>query len=189
MTQYDLSPFFIKVTHNDTHRDHIMTIPTKPNSPPIVGTDTGLLRRDGDPISFVDWFTEFSAVLKTFFHSGHLITNADFWSKPTPDDDPVWVYSIAGSVAGTATGATQYKQEIVQSYRSGLGNIAKVYILAPSADYPNDNVHALTTADAMAAYIVGPSSVWVARDTSKLIAPLKSSSKTNDKLRELELGI
>jgi len=189
MTQFDLSPGFAKLQVFDGHRTHYQTLPISTPTGVAVGDDPTIGKKGGGTIAFSAAMIEYAAVYKTFLPPQTTIVEASFWSKPTVDDDPIWIFSHPLTVVGTGSTGASYKQEIIQSYRTQLGHILKLYLGPVAADYPNDNVHPLTTADAMAAYVLGSTSVIVGRDGAFAIGALKSSSKTNDKWRKLELGI
>lgn len=194
MTEYALSPGFVLIKQNDGHRPHTMKIPVFPVGTPVVGTEPAFETKSGGSVFMSTAVSNLVAVLKTQFPATTTFSTAEFWYQATEDSDPVWVYEVPIGVIGTSAGAATYHQEIVMSFRSFKGHLAKLYLMAVSGTIINNQRGVLLTTGlsglgAIAAYALDNDSWLRARDDSVLVAPLNYSVKTNDVLRNKELGV
>jgi len=188
MTVHSLSPAFLIVNYSYSLLQHHMTIPTFPSGSMTPGVAPNLLTYAGTPLNIGLVAPDIYNALKPFFHSDTLFQSIDVWSKPSPDDDPVFVWSET-LVAATGSGSTANKlaNQSVLTWRTDLGGIAKAYLMegffTPNtrefAPYP-----ATSPELGLDTYVRGSTSVWYGRDNGHVIAPIQIRTKTNDALRK-----
>jgi hypothetical protein len=127
-------------------------------------------------------------VFRPMFSSLTTIISAEFWYQPTPTSDPIWIYEHPINLPGT-TGATSVSMgQIVITFRTALGGLARLYLMEPAAAHTVNvrvNGTALTGTNlAISNYVKGPTSVFLGRDNAALMVPIFYTTKINDALRK-----
>jgi len=189
MAKNSLSPGFVKMYYGRGGSQHVHTIPIKFHDAPVAGSDPLLLKHDASGTNFGFLVEEYADLFKALFAATETIDHAEVWSQPTPDDDPVWIFSDAISVAGTNGVATSVGSEAVMTFRTASGGLYRWYCMEPSLP-PNQVYSPATFPAAYAAisdYLIGGDSWVYGRDNGKVAVPLSMKTKTNDVLRRLLL--
>jgi hypothetical protein len=132
------------------------------------------------------------AVLKTIYDADTTFVSAEFWSKPQPSDDPVWVFEHPIGVIGTVSGSVQLAGELVFSYRTAGGHLMKQYFMDFSDAIPLNVRTPLGSIGAGANanirdYTLGSTAWATGKDGFFPVAPLNYTSKMNDTLRRKEI--
>lgn len=189
MTRYTLDPGFIKLRYDDPHRTHFQTLCVLPFGAVVVGTEPRFLLRDGSDVVMHTLTELYAAAMQPNLASTSTIVEATFWSKPTADADPIWIYTDALNLAGNGSGTETYTRQINRSFRTSNGHIMRNVIEACVSGLPNDTSTPLNPAESMSAFLLGANGFIVGRDNGYPAAALNYSTKTNDALRKLELGL
>jgi hypothetical protein len=113
------------------------------------------------------------------------LDTADFWSQPTPEDDPVWIYSHSLDDDGTSAGSAITAQQQVFTFRTDLGGLYRFYIMEGAVLANLALSYAAMGADskALADYILGATSWLYGRDGGEPLVSLGYKTKYNDVLR------
>ena len=185
MAQNSLSPAFVKLFYSRTGVEHTMTIPTKFYTAPTVGESPSLLTHAGGQYPFDNAVDDLILYLKPLWANTMSFGHAEVWSQPTPEDDPLWIYTYAVGVAGTSANANVIASQIVMTFRSTLGGLFRLYGM--EASYAVNQAFSLAGFDTalgnLSTYIIASASWVYARDNGKPITTLGAKTKTNDVLR------
>lgn len=186
MTQYDIAPAFIKLFYTRDTVPHTQTLPVWiATDPPVPGTNEPLVRYDNSDLTFSQCMADYVAVFKALFGATVTLNYAELWSKPLPDDDPIWIYTTSPNAAGTNGTAAAVAEEVILTYRTSLGHIARLYAMEASLPvnvvYHSANIQAPYTA--LDVFLRGASNFIRGRDGGKLVNLLSVKSKYNDVLR------
>lgn len=143
--------------------------------------------KDGSSVAINTAVSAFVTILKALMAASVTFQDFDLWSKPTPTDDPIWLYNGSLAVVGTNAAATVANSQLVASYRSGAGGNGKIYLLEQS--YAVNNVYKPTAYGdaaklALANYLIGTSSMVYARDNGFPVSVPRMMTKTNDVMRK-----
>lgn len=188
-----ISPGFAKIKYTGATLTHYQILPLQPNGTPVVGVNGQLILKDASLSTFSAAIDAYIAVLKAEVPATVTFVSAEYWSKPTADDDPIWIYTHPLAVVGTnATGTDELKQRVI-SYRTGLGGGGFNYLLQiPTAvgvnarqNFPSGNA----LANATLAYIIGNSSFIIGRDGGRPIVGNWYTTKYNDNARKKKLQL
>lgn len=188
MTRFDLDPGFIKLRYDDSHRPHFQTLCVDPSGVVTAGVEPDFAVKGGGTASMSTCIAAYAAILKTDFAAATTLISAEFWSKPTPSSDPVWIFAVPINLAGTASGSETFTRQVNRSYRTGAGHLMRIVTEGVSSIFPNDTSSPIGT-DALSTFLLGNTNFIVARDMSFPVAKLNYSVKTNDALRKKELGL
>lgn len=143
--------------------------------------------KDGSSVPINTAVAALVTILKALVAATVTFQDFDLWSKPTPTDDPVWLYNGSLAVVGTNGTASVANSQLVASYRSGAGGNGKIYLLEQS--YPVNNLYkpaAYGDASklALANYLIGSSCMVYARDNGFPVTVPRMMTKTNDVMRK-----
>jgi len=180
-----LSPAFIKILYSNGSVQHKMVLPTKFDGAVTPGVNPNLLLHSSANNTFTSSMSSWGDLLKPCFGTGTVFNSAEVWSQPTPDDDPVWIYTYGMGQVGTHASANITAEQVVMTFRSDLGGLSRLYLMeTPFAA----NVKVLYGAMAnpllaVANFVVGSSSWIWSRDNGKPILCLQYKTKYNDVLR------
>lgn len=185
MALNNLSPAFVKIKYTVGSRVHTATIPTIPYGSVIPGSEPNVTVRTGVPRVFSTAVTDWVTLAKVFFAATGTFDTAEFWSKPNPTDDPVWIYTHSIGVAGTSAGGTYTSSQMAMTFRTAAGGLYRAYLMETAVAVNSNWTYALLPADqkAFADYLMGNTSWIYGRDNAFLVACLFSRTKTNDALR------
>lgn len=189
MTEHGLEPGFVKVRYDDTHRRHFATLQVKPSGSVAVGVEPTFVTKSGGTVSMSAAIAAWVAVFKLNFAAATSIVSADFWSKPTAGDDPIWVFTVDVGVAGTGGGTETFTRQLNRTFRTLGGHILKNVAEGISSAIPNDFIGPIPNDDAVAVYLLSGASWILGRDDAFPAASLNYMTKTNDALRKKELGL
>lgn len=184
MTQYSLSPAFIKLTYTYSTRVHVATLPVIPEGAIEVGTEPDVKLNLGGNLGFSEAIDNYADAIAPFINNGEAIAGASFWSQPTPEDDPIWVYEVTLGVAGTNASAVTPHMQRLFTWRTSLGNLMKTVLM----DVPGTvNVRGTPPYGGInatfATWFLGANNFVVGRDGGIPVAAIKYYTKTNDALR------
>lgn len=181
-----LAPGFIVLNYiGASNIPHKMTFGILPAdldaSPPTIK------QKDNTVISVVTGMNSLINILKVLVAATTTFTDFDVWSKPNPEDDPVWKYNGSLNVVGTGAGSAVANSQLLASYRSGAGGVGKVMVMEGNQavnqvfkppSYTN------SANSGLAAYLIGTGSIIYARDNAFPVAVPRMFTKTNDALRK-----
>jgi hypothetical protein len=186
MAVNSLSPMFAILTYSGNSGIHKQTIPLIPSTTPVPGTEPELDQKSGSLYPAGDFVTDYMAVMRPFFHTGVEFQTVDFWSKPTPTSDPIWIYTVPIGLAGTSGTNQITASQTTITFRSNAGGIYRWVGLDTNIALNTLNPYPFgsPTQSALAAYIVSNGSCIHARDNAPLVVPIRLLTKTNDALRK-----
>lgn len=185
MAQNSLSPAFIKLYYTNGVTEHVMTLPTKLGSGFAPGEDPNLVKHTDTTVLFSTYIASLKDSIRGCFHSGTTLDTAEIWSQPTPEDDPVWIYTVGITAAGTHGTANVVASQLVMTFRSDLGGLFRLYLMEQPVGV-NQAVKYTAMSNpqlALANAITATSSAIYARDNGAPILCLGYKTKTNDVLR------
>lgn len=189
MAQNSLAPGYVvlhySVLFGSNLHTHKQTLPVNPLTVYAAGANPEFHTNGGDPIGFQAAIDAYAAELVGFFSTGTTLLLAEYWQKPTENDDPLFIKSVVPSPAVGTGGSAVSAGQVTISFRSELGGIFKFTLMESEVAATALDTYPFSAGDAadMAAYLTGDDGwVW-ARDGGVLISAIKLVGKTNDKLR------
>lgn len=188
---HSLAPGFIEVTYTVSALLHKMRVPVQPDVGWGVGLEPNLVTKNGASISLSAAMTELLAVVRPFFHTSVDFLAADAWFTPTGGTDPIWVYTHPLGVQGTSSTVATFMSQVVMSFRTLIGGIAKIYMMEASVTINNRVSYPFGAGSStnLATYMTGSTSIWRGRDDSVLVVPMWQTTKTNDAIRKKRLNM
>lgn len=181
-----LYPSFISIFYSTPVHVHKMTLPVRAYQG--VG-GVWFCEKKGGGFD-AEWSVElgdFVTVLKPILSVGANISRAELWTYPSETADPVFREAFDINQEGTNGAATLPYGQDVFSFRSENGGVAKIYVMEPAGTNPNVRLlppYGAGIVTDLAGYVIGDSSIIIARDGGFLIAPIAYTVKTNDRLRK-----
>lgn len=193
MAHNSLSPGFVKLHYTFSSLTHTMTIPIIPTGTLTPGVVPNVMTYGGTPLGFAGALTALMTVMQPFFGGGTEFGNAEYWSQPTPEDDPLWIYTVGLGLPGTGvTAGAQMLQQTI-TYRTSNGGLYRQFFMEPTGSIlPNSRNPYPFGAGAqtnMANYLMGATSWIYGRDGGKIIVPLFATGKFNDSLRKRRINL
>lgn len=186
LTRYSLSPAWIVLNYNWELRTHRALLPCLPASVPTPGDTPTLNKRGGGTINWTAAILAYASLFKFLLSEDSTIASADFWSQPTPDDDPVWINSTALNIPGAGAGSVQPAAVTTMTFRTIGGHLLKLLVCDPQnellvnlripAPYPASVLKDFTD------YIVDTGSWVVGRDGTYPAVSIAATTKYNDAL-------
>jgi hypothetical protein len=180
---YSLFPGFVKIDYVSNGHPHVMTVPVIPV------LDTGvwkLTRRDATLQAWGAAITAFAAYIQPFLAAADIIVGATLYTLASPTATPIFQDSVSLALHGSSGGADVPWTEWVFTARASNGGLLKIYVM--EGHYPPDEKSSFPSgnadADGIAAYVLLPASVIVARNGQKVLLPLRYVTKINDMLRK-----
>lgn len=189
MTQFGLNPGFVRFRYDDTHRTHWATYQVDPSGVITAGVEPSFAIKGGGDALMSVCIAGWTAALATQLAAASGTVLAEFWSKPTASDDPVWIYAVATPQSGTGGGTETFVKQVNRSFRTGAGHLMRNVVVGISTSVGDDTVAPLPPTDDLAEYLLSDDNWIMGRDNSFPVAPLNYSIKTNDVLRAKELGL
>jgi hypothetical protein len=192
MTRYSTVPGVIKLHYQNGAFPHTQNLCVIPADPPVVGEEPVFRQADGGSILMSDALDLYMAAIRPIYAPETTFVGAEFWSQPTVDDDPIWVFEVPLGLLGTGTGDPALALEEVMSFRTVNGHLAKFYFMDP-VDAIANNVRVPLNSFSSGAnatlrnFLLDGSSIFFGRDNGRLVAPLFYNTKTNDTLRRKEI--
>jgi len=180
-----LSPAFIRLYYSNSGRQHVSVLPTKFFGTPVPGTAPNVLIHSDGSNTFTAFMSVYINALDVFFDTITSFDYADIWSQPTPEDDPVWIYTYNSGAIGTSVTNLEIASQLAMSFRTSLGGVLRIYMMEQAepvnqaVSYADMGVGAKAFAD----LVIGGSSAIYGRDGGKPVACLGYKTKTNDVLR------
>lgn len=191
MAHNSLAPAFVKLRYTQTGITHVQTIPVQPSGTPTVGTEPNLVPASGGPIALSQFATDYMAVFRPLFPTTTAIEGMEFWYKPTPEADPIWIYDHPINLAGSSAQAVVLMSQLVVTFRTALGGILKCYLMEVMNTIPMNNrtpgASLTGVVLAYSNYVKGSTTCFLGRDNAKPMVPIFQSTKTNDALRKRRL--
>lgn len=181
-----LAPAFVKLFYNRTGllKPHVKTIPVKPSGSVTPGTEPNLLEHDSTGIAFGDGVDALVDLAKEIYSTAFTFTHAEFWSQPTKDDDPLFIFDHSIGVTGVLTGAYTKAVQTVITYRTGAGGLMRDYwmennVAADIVAFPPFSTDYGNLSD----YWLSDAGWGWGRDNAKPTSVISLKTKTNDALR------
>lgn len=183
MTVNSLSPAFVKLNYSRTGFSHTATYPVAPDGALTPGDNPQMAIKSGFSIDFVSAMEDYSNLLKPIFTAEFTINTAEFWSQPTPSDDPVWIYTHSLGDAGTNPADLTPASEAVMTARTDNGGLIRLYYLevpipvnlAYFSTFPSDYAD-------IADFFLSSDSWLRGRDNGFPLTFISLKTKTNDVL-------
>jgi len=182
----DLSPAYIRIRYHVGSHKHVQTLGCRPASEPVPGVHPSVLTNADADIEWDVAVNALCALQKVFLKTTAQFDIAEFWSKPTPDDAPVFIDALPIGVAGTSTADTLVAGEFVMTFRTAHRGGLRLYLMEPAAVENEKQYNPFTNAaaDALADYIIGSDGWILARNNDKPLVALTYTTKVNDVLRD-----
>lgn len=192
MTQFSDAPGFVLLNYQNGSFPHQQKIQVIPAAGVAVGTEPSFLTKASGNVLMSTCVDAYVALVKTIYDADTTFISAEFWSKPQPEDDPIWVYEHPIAVVGTVAGAVQLAGQLVFSYRTYGGHLMKQYFMDFSDQIPLNVRTSLGSIGAGANanirnYTLSDDAWMTGKDGEFAVAPLIYTSKLNDALRRKEL--
>jgi hypothetical protein len=187
--QNSLAPGFAVINYGGVAgRTHRMTIPLRPTGSLVPGVEPDVLLRDDSVVSFSEATDVLIAAFVSAYHTSTAFGNVAFWSKPTADSDPVWIYQYNSGDMGESSTANTALLQSVYTFRTTNGGIYKLYLMegvgvANTVDIPPLASYRLTVGNAIVAW----NGCVIGRDGGFPAVPIACTMKTNDALRKKAL--
>lgn len=193
MTHNALSPGFIRLRYTGFSLTHWQTIPVDPGGAIIVGQEPTIATNSAGNLDMGTVIDEYVEVIKVLFGNTVTFVDAEYWSQPLPDDDPIWVYTHPVGVVGTNATASAPERQHVISYRTTLGGMAFHYLMEVSGGIAGSLRQNFPTTsagtNALNAYLLGTTGFFKGRDGGKFITPVWFTTKNNDAIRKRLLNL
>lgn len=193
MTRFSLAPGFCKVFYTGDGKPHTMTVPVFFEGAPTVGIVPTLINKG---LASVEGDVAVPLLLSKIMdclHTADAVTSYEFWYKANVDSDPVFISSsIVAGGNGTSSAPAVAMSEVVLSFRTHSGNLAKMYLMESVAggigklNPPAYN--GATYLAALANFLVGSTSIMTGRDGAFLETPIRASVKYSDALYKKYFG-
>lgn len=180
-----LSPAFIVVRYTRSTVPHTSIIPTKFSGTPTPGSNPNLLNHFGVAVDFESAMAAWAILLQDMFSTAVTLDTAEVWSQPTPDDDPVWIFTTGLALTGTRSGTAVVAGQQVLTFRTHLGGLFRLYFMETPVP-PNQVATYAGMANPeleLANFVTGATSWLYGRDNGQPILTLGWKTKTNDVLR------
>jgi len=192
MTEFDDSPGYVLIKYQNGSFPHHAKIKVIPSTTPVVGAEPLFTTLGNGNVLMSTCIDAWITIVRTVYDADTTFISAEFWSKPTPADDPVWCYEHPINVTGNVVGNVQLAGEMVFSFRTFGGHLMKLYFMDFSDQIDLNVRAALGTIGAGANanirdYVLSDASWLVAKDNSHAVAPLYYNTKMNDVLRRKEI--
>jgi hypothetical protein len=192
MTQYSDAPGFVLVHYLNGTFPHTQKLQVTPNGIVFPGDEPQFNTSANLPVDMSTAVDDWINLVKTVYDADTTFVSAEFWSKPTEDDDPIWIFEHPINVVGTVAGAVQLAGELVFSFRTYGGNLMKLYFMDFSDQVPLNVRTALGTIGAGANanirdYVLSGDAWFHGKDNNFAVAPLIYTTKMNDTLRRKEI--
>lgn len=166
-------------------RPHKMTIPIEPGGAATPGIEPSVVNNSDDPVPLSTAVDNFLVGVLDVYSNQTQFTHAEYWSKPTPTSDPLYIYTYAMTGKIGTGGANISAGQATMSFRTNAGGIAKVTFM--ESNIPTTLVDQAPFASLdhqdIADFLVGDDGWHRGRDGGLLITSLKLVGKLNDVLR------
>lgn len=185
MAVNDLAPAFIKVNYTRGIVRHTKVIPTMPSGTPVPGSVPSMLAHSSAAVLFTDFIATWASFARPLFNADVSLVDMEFWSKPTPASDPIWIYTSGIGVAGSGTPPSVPAGQLVFTFRTDQGGLYRDYLMETWLEPDSAIAYPAMTNPtlAYANYIIGASSPVYGRDGGEVLHCLGIKTKTNDVLR------
>jgi hypothetical protein len=186
MAKNSLAPGFGKLFYSRTGllKPHVMTFGLNPHDTPTPGFDPDLDKSGGGTIPFSDAIDAIIVLLKAITSHNMTFTHCEFWSQPTKDDDPLFIFDHSIGVAGTDSGAHVVAEQLVITYRTNAGGLYRFYQMEGTAAVDIVAFPPFSTLYAnWSNYLLGADDVIYGRDNGYPSSVISLKTKTNDALR------
>jgi len=188
MSHNFLSPGFVKIRYTGPSGTHFQTLPVNPTGEYSPGSEPNFDPKVGSPVAMSTAVDAYIALAKVDFGASVTFVSADYWQQPTPEDDPVWIFTHPLGVAGTAGTDSSPARQSVMSFRTSLGGIFFWYgvdcTAAIAATLRDSYPFARGSSKAIADYLMSNDSWVLGRDNGTLAAAIWQTGKVNDALRK-----
>ena len=192
MAAYDVGPLYAKVHYNVGSHSHVMTVPLWCGSgfttPPEVGSDPMILSNDSGETTSQAVLNALVQALKHLLYSDSGFTTYDLFYKASIHTAPIWLFSgDFASAVGVATGTPKIASQLTITFRTSAGHHYRLQIMESEVGVDSvvgaSDLIATSPWAAITTAVCGDASAIVGRDGSRVVAPLRLVTKTNDRLR------
>lgn len=188
----DIAPGFLRITYGLPTSQHVMIVPVNPvPETVVVGQEPSFLTRGGIQLDMEIAWDTLSGYLAPMFTAAVSFTSVEFWSRPTPEDDPIFVYALPGGLPGTGVGTLAVDGMLTITFRTFAGGIRK-FVLMESI-FPSNFIDQEPWSNAamedFITYIESANNFTYSRDNSYPFIGLKALGKTSDALRKRRLNL
>lgn len=188
-----IAPGFVRINYSVgftgvAPRRHTMTLPVRyAATEPTPGQEPSILLADNTSQLASAFMSSMVTQIGKMFGTGAEFQSFEYWSKPTPESDPVFLHLDPVTVQPTLTGTNIPFGQAVMTFRTLEGGIFKMYFMEGKTPNTTRDLAPYATgtpARDISNYVTGLSSPVVGRDTSPPIAAISYTGKTNDHLRK-----
>lgn len=185
------APGFVLLQYQRGTFIHKAKLHVNPDGVYTPGDTPTLVQRDTSTIVWTTAVDDFINVIKGIFNTAVDFTLAEYWQKPNPADDPVFIQSHAPGLSGTVATATSVASQAIWTFRTFAGGIKRLYLME-SVNTPNQFISApfaAGTVKTISDYMVAATGWIVGKDNSYPYVPLRYLTKTNDALLDKTQGV
>jgi len=186
-------PFLVEIPYIVTGLAHSLTFNCDAIGTPAIGDapDTVFLEsKGGSGVALDDAADEFWGLARSFFNTAVLASTYTLWKCTEGTGERTFI--SGGSLAapnGVSGNATQLTQQTTITFRSGRGGYGKLEMLETAVPGEVRKIPATASGyafvNALVEYVVGPTSVVMARDRSFFVVPMNIGwDPQNDKVFE-----
>lgn len=190
MTIYDISPAFIVLSYRSNGHPHKQVIPVSffHDTVPTPGSDPVdcQLHCQAGVVTFEDFISGLILVYAPVFKTTAAFLFAELYSKPTPDDDPLFISIRELGVAGTSSSAESPYCRATYSLRSVSGGKASCVLMEGIFLTNVDDPAPIAAGDRadISDFIKDVNSAWKARDGGYIVACSRFLTKVDNVLRK-----
>lgn len=190
MTVNSLSPGFVELHYSadisGRFHPHVATYPIIPSGAMTVGNVPNFITNDDNDDTATSLTNAWVDLFKVVFNSGFTFTRSDIYSQPNPEDDPLFIISIAHGDVGTSLSPTVALGQLSIHCRTELGGIARLNLMESviAVNTQDSFPFANASLDALADYALSNVGWIRGRDGGKFSTVTRYTSKTNDALRK-----
>lgn len=194
MTHHTFAPGgFVKIFSTQNGVTHVQSVGVDVVSGYTVGEEPSFTPNVGSDVLMSVAVDAYITLLKPIFGPDTSFNQAEYWSKPTDESDPVWVFTHPIGEVGTGSTASADMLQAVMSFRTALGGLFRLYFMEISGDVPV-NFRTSWPFGAgpylnLANYLVGDDGWIIGKDNGALVVPIYFTSKYNDALRKKRMLI
>lgn len=188
----DLAPGYSKIFYTVGTQIHTQTIPMiAPTGPPSPGDEPEFLVVSGETFPFSALMDTWADLIKPIHNTTSTIVRAEYWYKPLPESDPLFITSHTIGVNGTSAAPAVADGMLTITFRTRAGGNARLVFLETifSKEFDDPAPFASIDLTNISGYITSEDSAFQARDNSRFFFPLRALGKASDALRRIRLNL
>lgn len=185
MAIHSLFPGFVKLLYTNDTRPHVQILPVNVSTH-APGIEPNFNQKGGDNDGMNNCIDSWMTVIRPIFNADTSFISAEYWNIAEVGDPPVFEFTTAIGLNGTAVQPNLGLTQAVISLRPAGGGILKLYFMEGVMTPDIADAYPFTNAafQDIAEFLVGDTNWITARGGSFPLAPLRMTSKVNDALRK-----